>query len=46
MPSKPRLKTARPLTTGEKLGHLWGAIFVAMVIVLTALLTGKGCFGG
>lgn len=46
MPGKPRLRTARSLTTGEKLGHVWGAIFLAMVLVLTVLLAGKSCLGG
>jgi len=46
MPRAPRPKIARPLTTSEKLSHLWGAVFVAMVVVLTVLLVGKGCFGG
>ncbi len=46
MSSKPRLKTTRPPTMGEKLGQLWGVLFLAMVVVLTALLVGKGCFGG
>ncbi|MEW6487589.1 MAG: hypothetical protein AB1578_06705 [Thermodesulfobacteriota bacterium] len=46
MPGKPRLRTARPLTTAEKLGHVWGAIFLGMVLVLTVLLVGKSCLGG
>lgn len=46
MPGKPRLRTSRPLTTAEKLGHVWGAIFVGMVLVLATLLVGRGCLGG
>ncbi|MDW7709969.1 MAG: hypothetical protein SCH98_05800 [Deferrisomatales bacterium] len=35
-----------PPTTEEKLGHLWAAIFLAMVLVLVAVLAGRGCLAG
>lgn len=44
MAKKPRLKTTRPLSLEEKLGHVWAVVFIAMVVILAATLFGKGCF--
>lgn len=44
MAKKPRLKTPRPLSLEEKLGHWWGVVFIAMVVILVVTLFGKGCF--
>ncbi len=46
MARKPRTNSDRRMSTGEFLGHIWGGIFVAIVVILTAVLVGKGCFGG
>ncbi|GAB4275537.1 MAG: hypothetical protein Kow0092_31120 [Deferrisomatales bacterium] len=43
MAKPPRPSPRRPLTLEEKLGHLWGAIFVGLVVVLAATLLGKAC---
>lgn len=44
MPKESALKTRRPWTLEERLGHVWGVVFIAMVLVLAATLVGKGCF--
>jgi hypothetical protein len=46
MPKLPRLRVVRRLSTEEFLGHLWGGVFVLMVVVLTVLLVAKGCLEG
>jgi hypothetical protein len=37
-------KTRRPRTVEERLGHAWGVLFVGIVLLLAAVLFGKGCF--
>ncbi len=44
MQKSPRLKTTRPLTPEEKYGHIWGWIFLGIVVVLVVTLVGKACF--
>ena len=31
-------------TVEEKLGDIWGLLFVGIVVLLTVVLVGKGCF--
>ena len=44
MTQKPfRRKITRPLTPGEKYGHIWGGVFLFTVAVLVVTLVGKAC---
>ena len=38
------IRNSRPPTIEEKLGRIWGAVYVGVILVLTAVLFGKGCF--
>lgn len=44
MPQRETSGGEQPRTLEQRLGHIWGAIFLATVVVLTGLLVGKGCF--
>ena len=41
MIKKPRPKRDRPLSLEEKLGHIWAALFLFIVLVLLVTLVGK-----
>ena len=41
MLKKPRPPKDRPLNLEEKLGHIWAAIFLGIVVALLAILLGK-----
>jgi hypothetical protein len=41
VPKKPRPKRNRPLSLEEKLGHVWAAVFLAIVVALLITLLGK-----
>ena len=43
MPKRPRLKITRPLSPEEKYGHVWGAVFLFIVLILLVTLVGKAC---
>ena len=42
----PRLQALRRLSRAELLGHIWGGLFLFMIVVLTVLLVAKGCLEG
>lgn len=44
MKKKAPLKTGQPLTTAERLGHVWAGIFGFIVLTLLVVLVGKACF--
>ncbi len=37
-------RNSRPLTVEEKLGRAWSVVYIAIILVLTGVLFGKGCF--
>ena len=37
-------RNSRPPTVEEKLGRAWGVVYVVIILVLTVVLFGKGCF--
>ena len=34
----------RPVTVEEKLGRIWGWVYVGIILLLTVMLFAKGCF--
>lgn len=42
----PQFHAFRRLSRAELLGHIWGGLFLLMVVVLTVLLVAKGCLEG
>jgi len=42
----PRFGGVRRLSRAELLGHIWGGLFLLMVLVLTVVLVIKGCLEG
>ncbi|MBI5017454.1 MAG: hypothetical protein HZB55_18445 [Deltaproteobacteria bacterium] len=44
MPPSPRLKPTRPRTLPEKLGALWGGVYLFIILTLLVTLVGKACF--
>jgi hypothetical protein len=44
VPKKNRSRLTDPISVEERIGRIWGGIFVGIVVVLLITLVGKGCF--